>query len=68
MAIPKFYTIKEVAEMMKLHENLVRKLIYSQQLRAVLFGTAYRISEEDIDKYIKTHAAHPYHVFPTRGR
>nr|DAH45363.1 MAG TPA: Protein of unknown function (DUF1580) [Caudoviricetes sp.] len=53
---------------MKLHENMVRKLIYSQQLRAVLFGTAYRISEEDIDKYIKTHAAHPYHVFPTRGR
>lgn len=65
MAIPKYYSIKEVAEMMSLHVNMVRKLIYSQQLKAVKFGTTYRISEEEIKLYLKNHVAAPYHVFRT---
>lgn len=49
----KFYTIEEVAEMLKVSDKTVRRLIEGKKLDAVKVGTVYRISEEDLKKYLE---------------
>jgi len=50
------YTVKEVAEMLKVTENTIRTYINSNMLQAKRFGDperySYRITEKDLEEFI----------------
>ena len=46
-----FYTIYEVAEMLRVSDRTIRKHIERGILRALKVGTVYRIMKEDLDDY-----------------
>lgn len=48
----KFYSVKEVAEMFDVSANTIRNLCDSGELGSIRIGAQYRISEEEIKKYI----------------
>ena len=50
---PTFYTTEEVAEILKLHVKTVRELITGHKLGAIKIGKEYRISEEQLQKFIE---------------
>ena len=47
------YTTAEVAERLNLSEKTIRNLIDSGDLKAYKFGRVYRISEEQLNNFIK---------------
>jgi excisionase family DNA binding protein len=49
-----FYAIPEVAERLKVKEELVRELIRRGELHAYRIGKAYRITDDDIDEYLQS--------------
>jgi excisionase family DNA binding protein len=49
-----FYAIPEVAERLKVKEELVRELIRRGELHAFRIGKAYRITDDDIDEYLQS--------------
>lgn len=49
-----FYAIPEVAERLKITEELVRELIRRGELHAFRIGKAYRITDDDIDDYLRS--------------
>lgn len=49
-----FYAIPEVAEKLKIKEELVRELIRRGELHAYRIGKAYRITDDDIDDYLRS--------------
>lgn len=51
LPVERFYTIKEVADMMRTSPNTVRREIYRGNLAHVRFGHQYRIGQTDIDAY-----------------
>ena len=53
-----WYSIKEVAEVLKLSESSVKRMVYSEKLGAEQFGRSWRISREDIVWFLKQQAAH----------
>ncbi len=50
---PMFYTTEEVADLLKISAKTVREMIKSKRLEAVRVGKEYRITEDQIRKYIK---------------
>jgi excisionase family DNA binding protein len=50
---PLFYTTEEVAQLLKISAKTVREMIKSKRLEAVRVGKEYRITEDQIRKYIK---------------
>jgi len=50
---PIFYTTEEVADLLKISAKTVREMIKSKRLEAVRVGKEYRITEDQIRKYIK---------------
>ena len=52
----KFYTIEEVADILRVNPATVRKLIESGELGATRVGRQYRISQEALDDYIARHS------------
>ena len=48
----KFYSVKEVAEMFGVSDNTIRNLCDSGELESIRIGAQYRISEENLKKYI----------------
>ncbi|OPZ44055.1 MAG: Helix-turn-helix domain protein [Euryarchaeota archaeon ADurb.BinA087] len=50
---PVFYTTEEVANLLKISAKTVREMIKSKRLEAVRVGKEYRITEDQIRKYIK---------------
>lgn len=50
----KFYTISEVAELLKVHDRTIRRLIDNKKLKAVKIGTTWRISEDDLNEYLES--------------
>lgn len=48
----KFYSVKEVAEMFGVSDNTIRNLCDAGDLESIRIGAQYRISEENIKKYI----------------
>jgi excisionase family DNA binding protein len=48
---PGFHTVKETAQLLRLCEKQVRRLIWRGDLPAYRFGTALRIKKVDIDAY-----------------
>ena len=48
----KFYTVAEVAEVLRVSNMTVYRLISSGQLPAVRVGKSYRLREEDVNTYL----------------
>lgn len=51
----KYYTVQEVAELLKLHWQSVLTYIKNGQLEAVKLGKGYRISHTALETFISTH-------------
>lgn len=49
---PRFMTVAEVAEMMRVSTMTVYRLIKGGDLPAVRFGKSYRLDEADVDTYL----------------
>ncbi len=49
----KFYTIEEVAAILRVNPAKVRQLIAAGEIRATKVGKQYRISEEALQEYIE---------------
>jgi excisionase family DNA binding protein len=51
-ARPRFLTVAEVAELMRVSTMTVYRLIKGGEIAAVRVGRSYRIREDDIDRYL----------------
>lgn len=49
----KFYTINEVAELLDMHHKTIRKFITDGSLKANKVGKQWRISENDLNSFMK---------------
>lgn len=49
-----FYTTAEVSELLKLHENTIRRMIRSGLLPAKKYGKQWRIKVEDLFRFTDT--------------
>jgi len=46
--------VKELAEILQLSKNTVRKIIYSGQMKATKVGwLGWRVKEEELEKYLE---------------
>lgn len=50
--MPRYLSIKEVAERLSVCERTIRRAIKSGELRASMAGRQYRISEDDLRDYL----------------
>jgi len=48
-----FYTVKHIAELLKVHWQTVLNYIKNGKLKAVKLGKGYRISKGALDEFIK---------------
>jgi excisionase family DNA binding protein len=48
----RFYTVAEVASVLRVSSMTVYRLINSGQLPAVRVGKSYRLREEDVNRYL----------------
>ena len=48
-----YYTIKEISVQLKISDRTIGRLIYSGKLAATKVGRQWRISQFDLDRYIK---------------
>ncbi|HEX3542864.1 MAG TPA: helix-turn-helix domain-containing protein [Acidimicrobiales bacterium] len=48
----RFVTVSEVANLLRVSNMTVYRLVQSGQLPAIRVGRSYRISEDDVDKYL----------------
>jgi excisionase family DNA binding protein len=51
-ARPRFVTVAEVADQLRVSNMTVYRLVQAGQLPAVRVGRSYRILEDDVDKYL----------------
>ena len=51
--IPQFYTVAEIAAMLKVHDQTVRALITKRKLGAIKVGAEWRISREQFDQFVQ---------------
>ncbi len=49
----KFLTIAEVASVMRVSKMTVYRLVHNGDLPAVRVGRSFRVSEDDVNEYIK---------------
>lgn len=49
----KFLTIAEVAAMMRVSKMTVYRIVHSGELPAVRVGRSFRVTEQDVNAYIK---------------
>ena len=52
-ARPSFLTVAEVADMLRVSNMTVYRLITAGSLPAVRVGKSYRLTEADVDKYLQ---------------
>ncbi len=50
---PKFLTVAEVASMMRVSKMTVYRLVHNGDLPAVRVGRSFRVTEEDVDEYLR---------------
>lgn len=48
-----FYTVEEVAELLKVHPNSIRNFIREGRIKRIKFGQAVRIPKGEIEKLMK---------------
>jgi excisionase family DNA binding protein len=56
MSTQKFYTVKEVAALLRVNERTVLNLIDRGELKANRVGSLWRISQEALDEYLQRHS------------
>ncbi len=49
---PRFFTVAEVADQLRVSNMTVYRLIQAGELPAVRVGRSYRLREEDVDRYL----------------
>ncbi len=49
----KFLTVAEVAAVMRVSKMTVYRLVHSGELPAVRVGRSFRVSEQDVNEYLK---------------
>ncbi len=54
----KFLTVAEVAAVMRVSKMTVYRLVHSGELPAVRVGRSFRVSEEDVNEYLRTSFFH----------
>lgn len=54
-----YYTINEVAEKLKISRRTVEQYIRCGKIKAVILGRVYRISEAEVNRWIKREAYIP---------
>jgi putative molybdopterin biosynthesis protein len=52
----KFYTIEEIADILRVNPAKVRQLLKSGDLKSTRIGKQYRISEEQLQEYLRRHS------------
>jgi excisionase family DNA binding protein len=50
----KFLTVAEVAAVMRVSKMTVYRLVHNGELPAVRVGRSFRVSEEDVNEYLRT--------------
>lgn len=50
----KFLTVAEVAALMRVSKMTVYRLVHNGDLPAVRVGRSFRVSEHDVDEYLRT--------------
>ncbi|MBI2611536.1 helix-turn-helix domain-containing protein [Candidatus Gottesmanbacteria bacterium] len=55
----RFFTVKEIAELLQLSSITVYEFIKSNKLQAIQFGRSYRVHTKDLDKFIRNHRVKP---------
>ncbi len=48
----RFYTIKEVAELLKVSDGAVRKWLKSGKLKGIKLGRIWRIKKSDLEEFV----------------
>lgn len=48
----KFYTVKDVAKLLDLNKETIKRYIWSEQLIAYKVANEWRIKEEDLEAFI----------------
>ena len=48
-----YFTIDEVAKLLKIHRNTVIKFIETGKLKSFKIGKQYRVSQEQINEFLK---------------
>ena len=51
-ACARFLTVSEVAELLRISDMTVYRLIKRGELAAVRIGKSYRLREDDVDRYL----------------
>lgn len=56
MVEDRWYTVSDIAESLRVHEQTVRRWLRSGELAGYNFGgkTGYRIREEDLERFLET--------------
>lgn len=54
-----YYTINEVAEMLKISRRTVEQYIRCGKIKAIVLGRVYRISESEVGRWVKREAYVP---------
>lgn len=60
---PRFYSLQELNELGLGSESLLRKAIKEGRLAVHRFGSAYRVSQEDLDSYLDAARVPSPHMF-----
>jgi excisionase family DNA binding protein len=54
MSNERYYTIEEVAKLLRVHKRTIMRFIEAGQLHAIHVGRQYRISHSDLQKYLRS--------------
>jgi excisionase family DNA binding protein len=56
MLSAKFYTVRDIADLLSINEVTVRNLIKSGELRAIKLEREFRIAKIDLENFLNSHA------------
>lgn len=60
--LPEFYTVQEVAEIMKMGNNKIYKLFKTDGFPAIKIGHDYRVEKSRFNKWINDYAGREYKI------
>ena len=56
MLSAKFYTVKEISDLLVVNEATVRNLIKNGEIRAIRLEREYRVAKIDLEAFLNSHA------------